>query len=42
MDVGDAENSAISWHELLARDMLEDDFNEKMIHALGLTDLQLR
>ena len=28
--------------ELLARDMLEDDFSEKMIHALGLTDLQLR
>jgi hypothetical protein len=29
VDVGDVENSAISWKKLLARDMLEDDFSEK-------------
>jgi hypothetical protein len=40
--VGDIKNSAISWKKLLARDMLGDDFSEKIMHALHLTDLQLR
>lgn len=33
-------DSAISSQELLARDMLEDNFSEKMIYT-GLTNLQL-
>lgn len=42
VEIEDVENPAISWQEVLMRDMLEDDMNGQRIRAASLTNLQLQ